>query len=170
METLRNLRIQLKPFKNVTSTKSFPVNKLVLTPTTIRIATQSPASNAVPLGQLLKGPEGVVSFWLMPCFVPPKPEGDSNLQGLVAAYWMVQSTDREEDANMAIDRDLTTYQAYEKPLREVAIKMPLMKNKRAIKPGDQLVVFRKKEVKVPDLCELVPLEAPTKRRRVKSAD
>lgn len=47
-------------------------------------------------------------------------------------------------------------------MQEVAIKMPLMKNKRAIKPGDQLVVFRKKEVKVPDLCELVSLGGANK--------
>ena len=165
---MQHLTIQAKPFKNVVVTKNFATNKLVLVPMTTRISTQLQKSGAQLLGELMAGPEGGLSFWLVPCFAAPKPHPEGS-KGMIAPFWLVQTTEQPDEANMEVTPDLGSHNESDKLIHQVTIKVPVMKNTRPIKAGEQLKVFRVKETKVPDLEDIVSA-APAKRRRVKSAD
>ncbi|CAJ1386593.1 unnamed protein product, partial [Effrenium voratum] len=169
LDTLQHLTIQAKPFKNVVATKNFATNKLVLVPMTTRISTQLQKSGAQLLGELMAGPEGGLSFWLVPCFAAPKPHPEGS-KGMIAPFWLVQTTEQPDEANMEVTPDLGSHNESDKLIHQVTIKVPVMKNTRAIKAGEQLVVHRKKDTKVPDLEEIIPTAAPMKRRRLKTSE
>ena len=53
-------------------------------------------------------------------------------------YWMVEVTNDEADANMKLTMDLSKHVI---DANEPVIKVPLMKNCKALKAGDKLVLF-----------------------------
>ena len=54
---------------------------------------------------------------------------------MIAPFWLVQTTEQPDEANMEVTPDLGSHNESDKLIHQVTIKVPVMKNTRAIKAG-----------------------------------
>lgn len=73
--------------------------------------------------------------------VPPfvKKQDSKNMRNtLLIPYWMLEVTDKEDEANMKLSIDLSKHAI---DANDPSIKVPVIKNSKALKAGDKLVVY-----------------------------
>ena len=162
------LKVFFKP-KYVVCNKDFKKNELVLIPSTTKIVamdeTKDYPPNSIPLGRLQEG----LKYYLLPWTQLPKEDGK---QPVVNPFFFVNSSDDCSECNMELVP--STLNKYSCSGDNLVVKIPTMKNTRALKCGETLTVYKAKVDKVVDLEELVPADdddqQPTqKRRRVKGS-
>lgn len=121
------IALQTKPAKDVIAAKAISKHALQIIPVTSKIQVQEATKgkqippSAISMGQKKIG-EAVFDMWLMP---HPLKEGC-----LVSPAFMVRSTEDESKANMEI--------------WHVKDKVPVLRNTKAVKKGEQLLVYRPK--------------------------
>ena len=87
-----------------------------------------------------------------------KVESKNSRDTLIIPYWMLETTDKDEKANMKFTHD---------PSKKVIdasapdVKVPLIKNSKVLKPGDKLVLL------VPAVLSLHPVPALKKQKTLK---
>ncbi|CAK9023452.1 Uncharacterized protein SCF082_LOCUS16217 [Durusdinium trenchii] len=137
------IALQTKPAKDVIAAKAISKHALQIIPVTSKIQVQEATKgkqippSAISMGQKKIG-EAVFDMWLMP---HPLKEGC-----LVSPAFMVRSTEDESKANMEI--------------WHVKDKVPVLRNTKAVKKGEQLLVYRPKVEAVED-----PAAHPSKKAR-----
>ena len=169
-DVLPHLKVQAKPCKAVFAGRSFERHSLVLVPSTTRISSSAlskasfPNAN-VPLGALTKRGDEPILFSLAPTVTMPK----DNDRGFISPFFFVQVSHTASECNMELHPNLEGHQELNVPLDQLTIKLPLMRNKRAVKAGDQLIVYREKSDKEIELEDLVSTDPapPAKRIRTK---
>ena len=90
------------------------------------------------MGALVKNDDDVpVTFYLGPQMDLPKMG-----RGFAPPFWFVTTTEKEEDANMKILPDLSTYVQHNNKLEDVEIVLPLMVNTKDVDANENLICFR----------------------------
>ena len=164
-ETTKHLTVYAKPIKSVVANKPFEKGTLKLVPGTTKFYGfpdgQEPTSNClVPLGTLVKNDDDVpVNFYLGPQMDLPKMG-----RGFAPPFWFVTTTEKEEDANMKILPDLSTYVQHDNKLEDVEIVLPLMVNTKDVDANENLICFREPRSSEQSLEEIVRY-SPLKKRR-----
>ena len=151
-----HLTFQLKPSKCVVVKNSIGKGKLTLVPSTSKVAVKiAPDTLPAAVWQVqLSCPEGV-QVGLQSAFQLPKAaEGEEPaLPGFFAPFWMVTTTDAEDQANMKIHWHATSKR----------ITIPVLKNVLALKAGDRLQFYKPKGAPVSTALEMSP--QPAKKRK-----
>ena len=138
--------------KDVIAAKAISKHALQIIPVTSKIQVQEATKgkqippSAISMGQKKIG-EAVFDMWLTP---HPLKEGC-----LVSPAFMVRSTEDESKANMEIWPALGRQQVKE-------LKVPVLRNTKAVKKGEQLLVYRPK---VEAEAAEAPAEHPKKKAR-----
>lgn len=133
--------------KAVVVNKNFAVNEFVLSPgsQTVQIKeakdSDAPAlynGSGVYLGLAkIDGKQYYVTAASVPVFV--KKENCRNARATtIVPYWMVEVTEHDGDANMKLSLDLSKCVI---KTDQPEIKIPMLKNSKALKAGDKLVLF-----------------------------
>ena len=125
----------------VKATRAFKAGELCLVPASQRIERkQSPGS--LPVGRFDLGAEDDTILYLGSQFVPPvSANGTENKSTWVAPFWIVNSTEAA-DANM----DLVHV---ERDIKGIKVFVPLLKNKKALKEGDEVKRAKNDHMKEP---------------------
>ncbi|CAJ1345973.1 unnamed protein product [Effrenium voratum] len=151
--TMEGLKLQVKPMRNVVCQKAFAKGNMILAPSTHKVEVKP---GGLPLGK-------IVQLFLYSCFSPPGKDGSLD-RSVLCPFFMVRKTDQEEEANCAIsplfgDEDNS----------DVKI-IPLLINRRALSPGESLLLFSPRpEESEPELKVEPPAAEPRQRKRLKSA-
>ena len=146
------ITLQTKPAKDVIAAKAISKHALQIIPVTSKIQVQEATKgkqippSAISMGQKRIG-GAVFDMWLTP---HPLKEGC-----LVSPAFMVRSAEDESKANMEIWPALGGQQVKE-------LKVPVLRNTKAVKKGEQLLVYRPK---VEAEAAEAPAEHPKKKAR-----
>lgn len=130
------VRVMVRPSRKVFATQAYKPNQLVLAPEALSIqsSTGSPPSSASVIK--VDGPFKEMTFYLC---APPLPTGKG---GLLAPFWLVRAA-CEDDANMVLAERTVEVQLGAKGAStstSTTIVFPVLRNKKAIHPGDELIV------------------------------
>lgn len=136
---VNHLQLYNKP-KMVCARRAFKPGKLILPPVTFKIETCPDGTSNKTNGILVQ--EGGMNYFLMPCTILPKSDGQNQSPHFVVPYWLVRGTEKEEEANV-----------------EAFGPYSCFRNHKQIKDGEELRVYVPKTVREPE-----PLQAPKRRR------
>ena len=156
---LQHVKIVLQPSRNVVVTESFGEGKLCLVPSTGMICLR-PKDNAIYLG-IVDGDE----WYLHPYFSGPDKDGGLKEVSFLSPFWLVRKTSVEEDSNIEIKGVIPDGG------NNPNLKIPLLRNKKALEAGDILVLYVPKVPEAP--CEKpvkVAANPPPKRQRTKGPE
>ena len=167
-ETLESngLSLSLQP-KAVCANDKYSAGALVLSPNSQSVAVREIAENAQTVvygsGGIFLGitsiggkPHGVFAASVSPSL--KKEESKNARDTLMIPYWMLETTDKDETANMKFTCDPSKLVI---DSQEPEVKVPLIKNSKVLKPGDKLVLF------VPAALSLHPVPALKKQKTIK---
>lgn len=128
------LTIQVKPVKSVFTKQSFPVGKLVLLPQSQRFVSLSKGTSAPPgaLKVEFSGVEFDKDFYILPTFS----------KSFIVPAWAIKTVDNEDDANMAIVQRAVNVAIKISKAKALSISIPSIVNTKALKPGDELTLFK----------------------------
>ena len=101
-------------------------------------------------------PHGVFAGSVAPSL--KKEESKNSRDTLIIPYWILETTDKEETANMKFTHDPSKMVI---DAQEPEVKVPLIKNFKVLKPGDKLVLL------VPAVLSLHPVPALKKQKTMK---
>ena len=146
---LSGLRVSIKP-KMVEATRGFVKHELTIGPATMSISIRE-ASEEVPviyknkecfLGEFVYEGKTMLVFASSAFVAPGKKK-----TGFVCPFWLLQTTDREEDANVGLTVNLLKNKINIAGRND--FKVPMVRNTRPINKGEKLVLC----VPVPDTKE-----------------
>ena len=169
------LQVQMKPHKAVFATKSFGKNKLVLWPTGWKVDGRLPENaiktNGMCLGQLsMSGMEKAYLFHILPCYVPPDKDGNTEKSFLNPCF-SIRVTRQQEEATVEVHPRFTP-----KDMNH-GMKIPCVRNIKPLEGGDELLCFVEAQSdeteKVPNMVSVdpePPAEKPVKRQRTKGGN
>ena len=151
---MEKLQLQLRPHKCIQSAGQIAKQKLVLVPYSWKIS----AGNQKGIGSgahvMLKDPIEDLYFAIQPTNVMPKAsEEDGELTGFLCPYFLVQTVDDPERANMSLHYSGT---------KGSLVRLPLLKNHAALSAGEILTIHKDKAVPAED--QLLPISP--KRRKI----
>lgn len=144
----QRLKVQFQPGKQVVSEVAFEKGKLILVPLCSKVvhSFQIDRSDNKVTAQVVNSK---ATFTLVPMGNAPKDDGT------VAPFWFMSSS--SDDFNMEL-----THQ------KDGDFRLPVARNVKPIKPGDQLIVFKPKKVVEPlktDAQAVTPEPPPKKKRK-----
>jgi len=167
-ETLesKGVNVSLQP-REVKANQNYNAGALVLSPNSSSIVIREIAENAqtvvygsggvfLGLTKIYNKPCGVFAGSVAPSL--KKEESKNSRDTVIIPYWILETTDKEDKANMKFSHDLS-----KKVIDAEApdVKVPLIKNTKVLKPGDKLVLF------VPAVLSLHPVPAIKKQKTLK---
>ena len=167
-ETLvsNGVQLSLQP-KGVCAKDKFTIGSLVLSPNSQSVTCREIKDNEqTPVygsGGLFLGVARIDDkmHGVFASSVPPrlKKEDCKNTRDtMLVPYWMLEVTDKEENANMKLTIDVSKNVI---DANEPVVKVPLIKNHKTVKVGDKLVLF------VPTVLSLNPKPALKKQKTIK---
>jgi hypothetical protein len=150
----QHLIIHRKPDQKVTVSKNFAVGslKVVAVSNNVTVSRQDTttqvAANVACLGRLFDHKGVEVHGFVKQCLQWPGKSGPTGCamnsktsDGVLAAYWAVRTSPDKDDCNVEkSEREINVKVASE----TCSIKVPFMVNTKALKSGDELVVYQKK--------------------------
>jgi hypothetical protein len=140
---LENLKVFLKPKKEVFASKGFEKGKLIIVPSTLKVdhkvggGLDVVPANAVNIGTLLGDGADKVRFWLVPTVVMPKANASKcSTNAFVCPFFMVRIVHEIDEGNMEIVPNMDKHNGNaESPT------IPVMRNRKAIKAMDCLTMY-----------------------------
>jgi hypothetical protein len=157
MNELVKIITKPKPISVVTKTV-IKKGDLVLTPATTNIVAKAKGSKDMPKNGIRVGERDGYVFFLIPQFTEPT----NKKPGFIAPYWLVQSTEDENEANMSTSLAKTMPTAKPRDANDFVI--PLLKNSVKLEEGVTLKVFKPKKVSGATIADV----SATKKRKVSS--
>ena len=167
-ETLesKGVSVSMHP-RGVCVNQKYSAGELVLSPNSSAVYVREIADNAQTV---VYGSGGLFLGFTKVCNKPcgvfagsvssslKKEESKNSRDTLIIPYWMLETTDKEEKANMKLTHDPSKMVI---DAQEPEVKVPLIKNPKVLKPGDKLVLF------VPAALSLNPVPALKKQKSIK---
>lgn len=131
--SVKEVKVQMKPSRNVYSEGNFATGKLVLVPETTKVSASKPANGfclecIVSVGKLKH------SLWLLPTFT----------DSFASVAWAVRMHDQEDTSNMTAGKKTVQISVDDD---KVSVQIPVIQNNKKIKTGDELVMYREPPAK-----------------------
>ena len=156
-DSLKGLKLVLKPCRDIVATKRFSKGQLTLVPVTPKIVvTDQPSAGMVSLGKV----DGFKIF-LMPCFVGPDKDGNYE-DCFLPPFWGVRTTHDIEKANVE------WHNVMEEGKANNQVKITLLKNTKEIEEKETLLRYVAKKERAEELEDFVPVPAPKRRHTGKT--
>ena len=160
------LRVQLKPHKAVFCESNYAIGKLALVPESSRIMAVPETSDPPGSGLLCKTDDFDLgkSFYVMPQFA----------SNFASVAWAIRAVDEATEANMRVQYKVSSVCVAQKPKSSsskhnpdssVTVELPVLVNHKAIKIGDELLVYRESMPKKPTSKRGLALDLCVSKRR-----